>query len=315
MAGTESRVGDDKQLHLKPIIGHESPDSHRLHGHEHHHEEKMIHSDKIESSSQCHNRQYDQIIDLISKALDIDKEAVYEVEGILNSTERQTTVGLLDEFISGQRLDNLCMCYCSLVGLLNSLDAEPSLTTGSTVRLISLFDHEEIGSVTAQGARSDFLPSILRRLSRTPVSRHSEPLTSPYEKMMARSFLISADMAHGFNPNFANKYDDLHSPKLNGGPVLKINANMKYATSTPGLALLRLIADNANVPLQLFVVNNNSSCGTIIGPLLASTLGMRTVDMGLAQWSMHSIRETAGARNLAMAVDLFKAIFTKFEGS
>ncbi|KAK5725421.1 hypothetical protein LTR15_003607 [Elasticomyces elasticus] len=294
----------DKQAHLKPISG-------------------LVSSTKgdpmdLQLLAPAHlssqNRRYGQLLGLVAANLGVPVGQIYEMEAILYDTQDPAIGGMNHEFIFAQRLDNLCMSYCALIGLLESLDDEPSLTTGSTVRVISLFDHEEVGSVSQNGARSDFLPSLLRRISRLSVSASQTFTSSPYEQMMACSFLISADMAHGLNPNFPEKCDDGHAPMLNGGLVIKVNANMKYATTTPGLALLRGIAEPASVPLQLFVVNNNAACGSTIGPLLAAQLGVRSADVGLAQWSMLSIRETAGVQDVAHAVNAFRAFFTRFSG-
>lgn len=303
LAGSQTTVNVDKHAHLKPISGLSS----------HAKDASRMELQLLPTTETC-GRQYGQMLDLVAKSLSVKKDHVFEVEAILHDTQEPSTGGISNEFIFAQRLDNLCMSYCALAGLLESLDDEPSLTTGSTVRMIACFDHEEIGSLSQNGARSDFLPSVLRRISRLSVSASQTLTSSPYEQMMARSFLISADMAHGFHPNFPDKCDELHAPKLNGGLVVKVNANMKYATTMPGIATLRGIAKHASVPLQFFVVNNNTACGSTIGPMLAAHLGVRSIDVGLSQWSMHSIRETAGVKDVAHAVNCFRAFFTRFSG-
>lgn len=145
---------------------------------------------------------------------------------------------------------------------------------------------------------------------------------------MARSFLLSADMAHAVNPNYASKYEADHKPEMNRGPVIKVNANARYATNSPGIVLLQEIARKAGqaaqeedegkvdakagVPLQLFVVRNDSSCGSTIGPMLSAHLGARTLDLGNPQLSMHSIRETAGTEDVHHAIRLFSSFFRHY---
>ena len=203
------------------------------------------------------------------------------------------------------------MSYCSFTALINSVASESSLKQESSIRLISLFDHEEIGSNTAQGADSNVLPTILRRLSVLGLEDH-EPNNTYYEQSLASSFLISADMAHSVNPNYAAKYEPDHKPEMNKGTVIKINANARYATNSPGIVLLQEVARRAKVPLQLFVVRNDSSCGSTIGPMLSAALGTRTLDLGNAQLSMHSIRETGGVYDVDYGIKLFESFFTHY---
>ncbi|KAF5531476.1 aspartyl aminopeptidase [Fusarium mexicanum] len=195
--------------------------------------------------------------------------------------------------------------------------------TQNTIRLIVCFDHEEIGSTSAQGANSNLLPSVIRRLSVLPgkdtasegsyeAVHHDNEEATTYEQTLSRSFLVSADMAHSVHPNYAGKYESSHQPAMNGGTVIKINANQRYATNSPGIVLLQECARTAGVPLQLFVVRNDSPCGSTIGPGLAAALGMRTLDLGNPQLSMHSIRETGGSADVAYGIKLFKGFFENY---
>ena len=129
---------------------------------------------------------------------------------------------------------------------------------------------------------------------------------------MIKSLLISADMAHAVHPNYAEKHEDQHRPLINNGVVLKQNANQRYATTSVSTAILRSVASRANVPLQEFVVRNDSPCGSTIGPMLSAKLGIRTIDVGNPQLSMHSIREMCGTRDIEYAVKLFKTFFESF---
>lgn len=150
----------------------------------------------------------------------------------------------------------------------------------------------------------------------TDTSTNTNPAISStntfFEESLIKSFLISADMAHSVHPNYSAKYESHHRPEMNKGTVIKINANARYATNSPGIVLIQECARHAGVPLQLFVVRNDSSCGSTIGPMLSAQMGMRTLDLGNAQLSMHSIRETGGVKDVENAVRLFKSFYERY---
>lgn len=279
-------------------------------------------------------RHHSHIVELIASDAGVDVEDVVDFEIVLYDTQKACLGGLTDEFIFSARLDNLNQTYCATQGLIQSLHAKDALDDESSIRLIACFDHEEIGSMTAQGAFSTMLPAIARRLSVLPSSsfidesseksydKTTEPdMSTAYEQTMSSSFLVSADMAHSVNPNYGGKYEADHRPEMNKGPVIKINANARYATNSPGIVLLQEVArkaakiteeDAEGVPLQLFVVRNDSSCGSTIGPMLAAHLGARTLDLGNPQLSMHSCRETGGADDVHHAIRLFSSFFQHY---
>lgn len=279
-------------------------------------------------------RHHSHIVELIAADAGVEAEDVVDFEIVLYDTQKACLGGLTDEFIFSARLDNLNQTYCAAQGLIESLKPNDALEEESSIRLIACFDHEEIGSMTAQGAFSMMLPGILRRLSVLPATSFAEELseksydktTEPdmstaYEQTMSSSFLLSADMAHSVNPNYGGKYESDHRPEMNKGPVIKINANARYATNSPGIVLLQEVARKASkitdddaegVPLQLFVVRNDSSCGSTIGPMLSAHLGARTLDLGNPQLSMHSCRETGGADDVHHAVRLFSSFFEHY---
>lgn len=280
-------------------------------------------------------RHHEHIVELIAADADVDADDVVDFEVVLYDTQQACLGGLMDEFIFSARLDNLNQTYCATMGLIDSLRNKNALDNESSIRLIACFDHEEIGSTTAQGADSSMLPAIIRRLSVLPASAFAEgsdsedsydktndPETSTaYEQTLSCSFLLSADMAHSVNPNYSFKYEPDHKPEMNKGPVIKINANARYATNSPGIVLLQEVArkapkkietDEAGVPLQLFVVRNDSSCGSTIGPMLSAALGARTLDIGNPQLSMHSCRETGGADDVHHAIRLFSSFFENY---
>ena len=258
-------------------------------------------------------RHHPRIVELIAYEVKAAPADVVDFEMVLYDTQKSCVGGLNNELLFSARLDNLEMSFCSTVGLINSVKSSSSLDDEESIRLISLFDHEEIGSKTAQGADSNFLPTIIRRLSVLPAfGGKAEVDADAYEQSLSKSFLISADMAHSVNPNYAAKYETDHKPEMNKGIVIKINANARYATNSPGIALVEETARRAKVPLQLFVVRNDSSCGSTIGPMLSASLGTRTLDLGNPQLSMHSIRETGGLYDVDYAIKLFESFFVNY---
>lgn len=258
-------------------------------------------------------RHHPHILELIANEAKVTPTDIVDFEMVLYDTQKSCVGGLNEELLFSPRLDNLEMSFCSTMGLINSIKSSSSLDDEKSIRLISLFDHEEIGSNTAQGADSNFLPTIIRRLSVLPgFEGKVEADADAYEQSLSKSFLISADMAHSVNPNYAAKYETDHKPEMNQGTVIKINANARYATNSPGIALIEEIARRARVPLQLFVVRNDSSCGSTIGPMLSASLGTRTLDLGNPQLSMHSIRETGGIYDVDYAIKLFESFFVHY---
>lgn len=278
-------------------------------------------------------RHHSHIVELVAADAGVKADDVVDFELVLYDTQKACLGGLMDEFIFSARLDNLNQTYCATQGLLESVKSKSALDEESSIRLIACFDHEEIGSMTAQGAFSMMLPGILRRLSVLPASLFADgsseksydkvdpDMSTAYEQTMSSSFLLSADMAHSVNPNYGAKYESDHRPEMNKGPVIKINANARYATNSPGIVLLQEVArkafkitndDQDGVPLQLFVVRNDSSCGSTIGPMLSAHLGARTLDLGNPQLSMHSCRETGGADDVHHAVRLFSSFFEHY---
>lgn len=291
-------------------------------------------NDQIEPLEGPLARHHPYIVDIIAEEAGAAAEDVVDFEMVLYDTQKSVIGGLNNELIFSPRLDNLMMTYCSVEGLIKSMSSAAALDNDSTIRLVACFDHEEIGSQTAQGADSNLLPAVIRRLSVLPASENTSDISydkldadtaTAYEQTLSTSFLISADMAHSVHPNYPAKYESQHRPEMNKGTVVKINANARYATNTPGIVLLQEAARRAKpassspssakagVPLQLFVVRNDSSCGSTIGPMLSAAMGMRTLDLGNPQLSMHSIRETGGAHDVEHAVNLFDSFFENFE--
>jgi aspartyl aminopeptidase len=207
---------------------------------------------------------------------------------MLHDLTPASLVGRDHEMIGSSRIDNLASCWAAVEAL---VDIAPRLD-GGPVPVVCLFDHEEIGSVSDRGAGSSVLEVILER---TVLARGGD--REALHRAMARSACLSADMAHATHPNHVNRHDPQHLIHLNGGPVLKVNANVRYATDAPGSALVELAAEEAGVPLQRFAVRNDIPCGTTIGPITSARLGVTTVDVGMAQLAMHAAREHAGSHD------------------
>ncbi|WP_375423305.1 M18 family aminopeptidase [uncultured Friedmanniella sp.] len=211
-------------------------------------------------------------------------------------TAAPAVFGPHQEFLASGRLDNLSSVHAALSALL----ASPG---GDRIELVVAFDHEEVGSATRSGASGPILADVVGRilgsLGATPEQQH---------QALARSVCLSADAGHAVHPNYAGRHDPANLPLLNGGPLLKINANQRYATDAEGEALWRRACRRAGVPTQEFVSNNALPCGSTIGPLTATRLGVATVDVGVPLLSMHSARELAGVEDpwsLSLAIGAF----------
>jgi aspartyl aminopeptidase len=220
--------------------------------------------------------------EILLKIINADTEPgkavrVLDYELSFYDVQPPAVIGLHDDFIASARLDNLLSCYTGLMAMLND--------DGKQNTLLVCTDHEEVGSMSAAGAQGSFLKSVLERLCESDENM---------SRMIANSVMISADNAHGIHPNYADKHDENHGPILNDGPVLKVNANQRYASNSQTGALFRHLCELADVPVQSFVVRSDMACGSTIGPITAGGLGVKTVDVGVPTFAMHSIRELAG---------------------
>ena len=205
------------------------------------------------------------------------EEKVLSHELSFYDVQPPAVIGLHDDFIASARLDNLLSCYTGLMALIAD-DAKQNT-------LLVCNDHEEVGSMSAAGAQGPFLKSVLERLCENDENT---------ARMIANSIMISADNAHGVHPNYEDKHDGNHGPILNNGPVIKVNANQRYASNSQTCALFEHLCELADVPVQSFVVRSDMACGSTIGPITASEIGVKTVDVGVPTFAMHSIRELAG---------------------
>lgn len=197
-------------------------------------------------------------------------------------TQKGSFWGADREFITDSQLDNLASCHSALSALLATRN--PAATA-----LCAFFDHEEVGSESAAGAGGSFVSDVIARLAGNAGLDGEDQ-----RRMLARSFFISADMAHGWHPNFPAAYEPCHHALVNAGPVIKSNANQRYSTNAETAARFMAICDAAGVPCQQYAHRTDLGCGSTIGPIVASRLGIPSVDVGSPMWAMHSIRESAG---------------------
>ncbi|WCC80424.1 M18 family aminopeptidase [Cutibacterium equinum] len=224
--------------------------------------------------------------DLLCEEAGIKREDLAFHDIYAHLTQSPAVIGPYGEFLASQRMDNLSSVHSSVAAF---VDVKPT----DDVAIMACFDHEEVGSSTRSGACGPFLEDVLVR-----IAEGLGMTGAAYRAMIARSSCVSSDAGHGVHPNYVEKFDPANHPLLNEGPLLKINANQRYATDGVGGALWKRACATAGVPTQEFVSNNSVPCGSTIGPLTATRLGMLTVDVGVPLMSMHSTRELAGVRDL-----------------
>jgi aspartyl aminopeptidase len=223
--------------------------------------------------------------ELLADAVGVAAGHVLAWDAMLHDLCPPTLAGVDDELVSAPRIDNLLSCHAAL----SALEAASS---ADATQVIALFDHEEVGSTTDRGAGGGFLAAVLERVSATLGLGRVEHLEA-----LAASHCVSADGAHGVNPNYPERHEPDHQIALNGGPVLKVNASARYATDAASAAPFLAACAAVEVPVQWFVTRSDLPCGSTIGPLTAAQLGVPTVDVGVAQLAMHSCREMAGAHD------------------
>ncbi|EFJ35552.1 hypothetical protein SELMODRAFT_80579 [Selaginella moellendorffii] len=248
-------------------------------------------------------------LQILSSELGCESDDICDFELQVCDTQPSSIGGALKEFVFSGRLDNLCMSFCSLKALIDST-SEASLENETVVRMVALFDHEEVGSNSAQGAGSPVMLDALKRITISMGEESSQNVSKL--KAIQQSLLVSADMAHCLHPNYMDKHEENHQPKMHKGLVVKYNANQRYATNAVTSFIFKEIARRQDLPTQDFVVRNDMACGSTIGPILASGVGIRTVDVGAPQLSMHSIREMCGVDDVGYSYRHFKLFFEDF---
>jgi len=261
------------QTHLQPILGLASDDSHSL--------RELL------------------AAELAARGTPVRAEEIVAWDLALYDVQRAARSGASSEFIHSARLDNLASCFAATTALTRAPRAH------AATRVIALYDHEEVGSRSAQGAQSPFLRQVLERIVYAGAARSAEG----FARALARSFLISADMAHAIHPNYADRHEPSHAPLLGGGPVIKSNVNQSYASDGASSARFVELCRRVEVPFQHYVVRSDYPCGSTIGPITASELGLSTVDIGSPLLSMHSIREQASAQDAVLLARVLDAFF------
>lgn len=229
---------------------------------------------------------------LAAEGVEVDRVLDYELS--FYDTQAARFIGLEQDYLASARLDNLLSCYIGLQSLIGAAAGQ--------AQVLICTDHEEVGSTSACGAAGPMLEQWLQRILPDNESRN---------RVLAASMLISADNAHAVHPNYLDKHDENHGPLLNKGPVIKLNANQRYATNSETSATFRQIALQEEVEVQAFVVRSDMGCGSTIGPITAAEVGVRTVDIGVPQFAMHSIREMAGVADAHALYRILKRFYVK----
>jgi aspartyl aminopeptidase len=234
---------------------------------------------------------------LIASELHVDKEDILDYEIYLYEYEKGDVIGVENEYISSPRLDNLEAVYAGLKALNNSKN-------DNNINMLAFFDNEEVGSMTKQGADSNYFSSLLERIYYNFESS-KEGLYTSY----ANSFLISADAAHAYHPNYGEKYDITNRAYMNSGVTIKINANQKYSTDSYSSAIIKELANKAEIKLQKYFNRSDQRGGSTVGPIISSKLGIQSVDLGVPLLAMHSIRELIGIYDHYDLIKLFEVFY------
>ncbi len=239
-----------------------------------------------------------QFLSVVAAKLEVSEQDIINTEFNVYDTQKGAVWGADQEFIANSQLDNLASCHAALSALL-------SMNNPQATCLCAMFDHEEVGSGSAVGAGGSFVADVLNRIqAQQQLDEEARHLTT------ARSFFISADMAHAWHPNFPAAYEPHHHVLVNHGPVIKTNANQRYSTGIDSAARFIGLCEQARVPYQQYTHRTDLGCGSTIGPIVAAQLGMASVDVGSAMWAMHSIRESAGVLDHGYMIAALRAAYS-----
>ncbi|KAL1850357.1 vacuolar aminopeptidase 1 [Paecilomyces lecythidis] len=299
--GAASQGPFNQETQMVPIIGVDNSD---LFGD----------SDKAESRSDIPSgtfaaTQPEKLVKVVSKELGItDYSSIVNWELELFDSQPAQLGGLEKDLIFAGRIDDKLCCYAAQEALL----ASPDETSPGIVKMVGMFDDEEVGSLLRQGARSNFMSSVIERIAEAfaPENSYGPNLLS---QTVANSFLVSSDVIHSVNPNFLNVYLENHAPRLNVGVAVSADPNGHMTTDSVSSAILHRVADKCGSTLQVFQIRNDSRSGGTIGPMTSARIGLRAIDAGIPQLSMHSIRATTGSLDPGLGVKIFKGFFDYFE--
>ena len=249
---------------------------------------------RISSSLEANNL----LINYVAKSLNVSVADILDFDLFVYDTEKACVVGLNDEFVLSGRLDDLSMAHAAITAITEATDSEATCVS-------AIFDNEETGSGTKQGAHSPVLTNILRR-----VATCQGVDFDGFCRAVSKSFLISADNAHAYHPNYGEKYDPTNHPAIGGGPVIKINANCKYMTDAHSAAIFKSLCIEAGSPYQYFVNHSDVAGGSTLGNIFTGQLDIEGVDVGSPLLAMHSVRETASTDDHVNMIKVFKHFFS-----
>jgi len=287
----------NKEIHLRAVLG----DSGKMNT-------TALNAALIAASGK--NKHEPALVNLVAEELGVKAEDIVGLDLRLCDCEPAVVGGLNKEYVFGQGIDNLNGTYCATKALIR---AAKDLKDQENVCLINLFDHEECGSLSAQGAQANVVADTIERIIRGVAE---DPLKVDIRELALRaarrSLILSADNSHAIHPNFSEKHTSLDPPFVNSGPVIKHNVNQRYASDVEGTAIVILICKKHGIPIQEFVIRQDTNCGTTIGPTTGANTGIRTVDIGNAQLCMHSIREMVGAADIEHMIRLLDAFFVDY---
>ena len=238
------------------------------------------------------------LLNTVAQELNVSIEDILDFDLLVYDVQKANLVGLHNEFISSGRLDDLSMVHAALTAMIEGTDT-------TATRIMAVFDNEETGSGTKQGAASPVLKCILERINAC-----YDGSCETFHRAIAKSFMISADNAHAFHPNYAEKYDPTNHPAIGSGPVIKINANCKYMSDAHSAAIFRSLCMEADSPYQYFVNHSDVAGGSTLGNILTSQIDIEGVDVGNALWAMHSVRETGSVTDHYNMIKVMKYFFS-----
>ena len=245
------------------------------------------------------------LLKAIAEAAGVATKDIVNWELELFDTQPAGLIGINKDILSGGRIDDKLCSWAAVEALLCAPQARKHID------LVALFDDEEIGSLLRQGARGNFLPSTIERISESFQGENSS--RDALQRTYANSWLVSADVSHAVNPNFQEKYLQYHSPRLNVGVVVSADSNGHMTTDAVSTAMMQRVAELSGSELQVFQIRNDSRSGGTVGPMLSSAMGCRAIDVGIPQLSMHSVRASTGALDPGLGVKLFHGVFKHFE--
>ena len=284
------------QTHMAPLLGLKPKK-----------EGESSSDDKGNNNGGYNNHHHSEFLEKLARALNCDPSSIRDFDLQLCDVQPSQIGGLNGEFVLSGRLDNLASCYCSLAALVEAT-TEEKLKKEKGIRALLHFDHEEVGSASTTGAGGSLTDEFVDRVTSAFGNGDADALATARRK----SFLVSADMAHAVHPNYADKHEPGHKPKFGDGVVIKHNANQRYSTDAITSFMFKEIGERRKIKSQEFVVRSDLGCGSTIGPILSTRSGIRTVDVGMPQLSMHSIREMCGTEDTRLCVEHFRAVYEDF---